>query len=80
MLGALLGIGQQLVGQPFVLFRRGTARTRAGERTDGDGAVTETDEGLAESEKSLVTVPLVTVTVTVVECEPVDAVPVTVSA
>ncbi len=39
VLGALLRIGQQLGFERLVLVRRRAARTRAGDRADGDRAV-----------------------------------------
>ena len=39
MLGALLGIGEQLLLERLVFVRRGAAPPRAGERANGHGAV-----------------------------------------
>ena len=38
VLGALLGVGEELVGDPEVLGGRGAARARAGDRPRGDVA------------------------------------------
>ena len=46
VLGALLGIGQQLLFERLVLFRRGAAPPRAGERPDRHLAVAHTHQDL----------------------------------
>ena len=42
VLGALLGVGEQLLFQRLVLLRGGAAAARAGDRPDGDRAVVRT--------------------------------------
>src|SRR5680860_1817153 len=46
MLGALLGVGEQLLGERFVFVRRGTARPRAGDGPDGDLALAYAHQNL----------------------------------
>ena len=46
MLGALLGIGQQLIGERLILFGRCPAWPCAGNRPDGDLAVANPDQNL----------------------------------
>ena len=44
MFGALLGVGEKLVGERPVLVRRRAARPRAGDRPDRDFAVAHPDQ------------------------------------
>ena len=46
VLGPLLGVGQQFVGEALVLFLGAAAAARAGQRADGDLAVDHADHDL----------------------------------